>query len=190
MIKDNFQRPLQDNLKYLKMKITLNSVVSLSYDLYAGDAGAEKNFVESATSENPMTFIFGIGGLIPTFEANVDGLTIGDKFAFDINAADAYGNREDNALVELPKDVFMMDGKVEEGLLEVGNMVPMSDNQGNRLIGKILEVNETNVKMDFNHELAGKDLRFEGEILEVREATAEELDHGHVHDGDGHHHAH
>ena len=190
MIRELFLRPLHFTIKYLRMKIKMNAVVSLSYDLYAGDQGAEKSFVESANAENPLTFIFGLGGLIPTFEANVDGLVKGDKFAFDIPAADAYGIREDNALVELPIDVFMMDGKIEEGLLEVGSMIPMSDNDNNRLIGKVIEVTDANVKMDFNHELAGKDLRFEGEVLDVREATAEEIDHGHVHDGDGHHHAH
>jgi FKBP-type peptidyl-prolyl cis-trans isomerase SlyD len=73
-------------------------------------------------------------------------------------------------------------------MFQVGAMIPMSDNEGNHLSGKILSITDENVQMDFNHPLAGTDLHFEGSILEVRAATQEELDHGHVHGEHGHQH--
>lgn len=169
------------------MKITKNTVVSLTYDLQVSDAQHEKTFVEKADQANPLVFLFGAGGLIPAFENNVDGLTVGDKFEFEIPAAEAYGLADENAVVALPKDVFKVDGKVDTEMLQVGNVLPMSDEEGNRLNGRIVEVTDDQVIMDFNHPLAGKDLHFKGEVVGVREAAPEEISHGHVHH-DGHHH--
>jgi FKBP-type peptidyl-prolyl cis-trans isomerase SlyD len=73
-------------------------------------------------------------------------------------------------------------------MFQVGAMIPMSDSEGNHMQGKIVEVDEENVKMDFNHPLAGTDLHFQGEILDIREATEDELAHGHVHGEHGHQH--
>lgn len=73
-------------------------------------------------------------------------------------------------------------------MLTVGNFVPMQDNEGNPLEGKIVEVNSEHVKMDFNHPLAGKTLHFTGKIVDLRDATEDELNHGHVHGPHGHHH--
>jgi len=72
--------------------------------------------------------------------------------------------------------------------LFVGNDIPMQNNEGQTLMGKVLEITDDKVKMDFNHPLAGLDLFFKGEILDVRKATAEEIEHGHVHGPEGHHH--
>ena len=96
---------------------------------------------------------------------------------------DAYGPVIDNAIVHVPKNIFEIDGKIDENILQVGNMVPMMDKEGRRLNGKILEIEDEVVKMDFNHPMAGEDLHFQGEVTEVRDATEEELNHGHVHQG-------
>ena len=90
--------------------------------------------------------------------------------------------------MDLPISTFTVDGEVRKDMLNIGQVVPMQDQNGNPLNGTVMEVADDKVKMDFNHMLAGKELNFTGEILEVREATQAELDHGHVHGPDGHEH--
>ena len=159
-----------------------NSVVSIVYELRSGSQEGE--VVEALTPENPLTFIFGTGGLLPKFEENLSGLTSGDNFEFLLNSEDAYGPVVESAVVHVPKNIFEVDGKVDENLLKVGNMVPMMDAEGRRMNGKILTIDAEAVQMDFNHPMAGNDLFFKGEVTEVREASEEELNHGHTH-GDG-----
>jgi FKBP-type peptidyl-prolyl cis-trans isomerase SlyD len=171
------------------MKITKNTVVSVTYDLEVSDAQNSKSFVERADETHPLVFLFGSGGLIPAFEAELDGKVVGDAFDFEIQASQGYGLKDENAVATLPKSVFIVDGKLDEDVLKVGNVVPMSDQDGNKMDGLILEIKENEVVMDFNHPLAGKNLHFKGKVIEVREAVAEEISHGHVHQhGDHHHH--
>ncbi len=159
-----------------------NNIVSIVYELRSGSQEGE--VVEALTPENPLTFLFGTGGLLPKFEENLSGLTSGDNFEFLLNTEDAYGPVVESAVVHVPKSIFVVDGKVDENLLKVGNMVPMMDAEGRRMNGKILTIDEEAVQMDFNHPMAGNDLFFKGQVSEVREATEEELTHGHVH-GEG-----
>lgn len=168
------------------MKIDKNKVVSLLYELHVGNANGE--LVEKVDPAEPFVFIFGTGGLLPEFESNLLGKEAGDKFEFGIKSENAYGNIALEAIVDLPKSIFMVNGELATEMLQVGNMVPMRDQQGHPLHGKVLAVEIETVKMDFNHPMAGKDLFFTGEILEVRNATEEELCHGHVHGPGGHHH--
>jgi len=155
------------------MKVETNKVISLSYELKV-----DGEVIETVNADKPMQFIFGSGYLLPKFEANVNGKKVGDTFEFSLAAADAYGETNPDAIVELPKDIFMVEGKIEEGLLTVGSVLPMSDAQGNRLNGTIEEVRDDVVVMDFNHPLAGADLHFKGKVEEVRDATQEELTNG------------
>jgi FKBP-type peptidyl-prolyl cis-trans isomerase SlyD len=171
------------------MKITKNTVVSVTYDLEVSDAENSKSFVERADETHPLVFLFGSGNLIPAFEDHLNGLSVGDTFEFEIEAAKGYGLKDESAVATLPKSIFVVDGKLDDEVIKVGNMVPMSDQDGNKMDGKILEVKENEVIMDFNHPLAGKNLHFKGTVTEVREAVAEEISHGHVHQhGDHHHH--
>jgi FKBP-type peptidyl-prolyl cis-trans isomerase SlyD len=148
------------------MKIGEKTFVSLSYTLKVG-----KETVDSATKESPLEFVFGAGYLLPKFEENIAGLRKGDKFEFTLTPAEGYGETIEDAVVELPKDIFMVDGTIEDGLLEIGNQIPMSTADGQHLIGTVKEVGAENVTMDFNHPMAGKTLDFSGEIVDVREAT-------------------
>jgi FKBP-type peptidyl-prolyl cis-trans isomerase SlyD len=91
-------------------------------------------------------------------------------------------------VVQIPKQVFEIDGKVDDQMLEVGNYLPMADNEGNHMQAKVVEVGDEMVTMDFNHPLAGMVMHFEGKVEDVRPATAEELSHGHVHGDGGHQH--
>lgn len=155
------------------MNISENKVVSLSYTLVVED-----DVIETVTAEKPMQFIFGAGYLLPAFEQQVAGKEVGEAFNFTLSAKDGYGEIDPEAVVELPKDIFKVNGKIEEGLLVEGKVVPMQDSQGNRLNGVVNEVKDQLVVMDFNHPLAGCALNFTGTVVAVREATEKELTDG------------
>jgi len=155
------------------MKIGTNKVVALSYTLVV-----DGEVMETVKADKPMEFIFGTGYLLPKFEENVLNKEVGDSFEFKLTAKEGYGEDNPDAIVELPKDMFMVDGQIEEGLLTVGNILPMQDSEGNRLQGSIDEIKDDVVVMNFNHPLAGADLHFSGTVVAVREASTEELNHG------------
>lgn len=161
------------------MVVTKNKVVSLTYELRLDNAKGE--IVESLTEDSPLTFLFGSGGLLPKFEENIDGLQVGEDFDFNLIAKDAYGDVNENAIVKVPVTAFEVDGKIDQNMLKIGNKIPMQDASGNKLTGIIQEISTENVTMDFNHPLAGNALFFRGKITEIREATEEELTHGHAH---------
>ncbi|MDR2891352.1 MAG: FKBP-type peptidyl-prolyl cis-trans isomerase, partial [Alistipes sp.] len=122
----------------------------------------------------PLKFAYGMGMLLPKFEEAIANLEPGAEFAFTLTPTEGYGEVISEALVELPKNVFEVNGEVEAGLLEVGNMIPMADQQGNRLMGRVVAVSEV-VTMDFNHPMAGKTLNFTGKVVDVRELSPEDL---------------
>ena len=165
------------------MVIEKDKVVSLTYELKLANNSNE--IVEKVNPNNPLQFLLGHGNLLPKFEANLTGLKIGDAFDFVLTSEEAYGNVSSEAIVELPKTVFMVDGQIDDNLLTLGNVVPMMDQSGNRFNGTVKELTEEMVKMDFNHPLAGEALHFKGEVVDVREATDEELEHGHIHQSHG-----
>jgi len=106
-----------------------------------------------------------------------------------IEAANGYGVRNDQDIAAIPTESFKdEEGNIDTEMIKPGNVLPMVDQNGNRFQGIVLEVTEEQVIMDFNHPLAGKDLHFSGSVANIREATAEEIEHGHVHGPDGHHH--
>lgn len=155
------------------MKIEKNKVVALSYTLEV-----EGDIIETVNADKPMEFIFGTGYLLPKFEENIAGKSIGDDFSFTLTASEGYGEVNKDAIVELPVDMFKIDGKVEEGLLTVGNVLPMQDSDGNRLQGAIDEIKDDVVVMNFNHPLAGSSLNFKGSVVSVRDASENELTNG------------
>ena len=170
------------------MTIGNKTVVSVSYVLTSKTTGPE-NLVEKTDNDHPFVFLYGAGGLLEDFEKNLAGKKAGDRFDFHITAAKGYGIKDENYVVNIPVDAFKgEDGTMDKESVKVGNTLPMVDNEGNRMQGLIEEVTEEHVRMDFNHPLAGHDLHFTGEVLEVRHATDEELAHGHVHGPGGHHH--
>ncbi|MCF0173413.1 MAG: FKBP-type peptidyl-prolyl cis-trans isomerase [Bacteroidales bacterium] len=152
------------------MEIGNNKVVSLVYQLEIEGAIAD-----SCTAERPLEFIFGQGYLLPKFEANIAGKKVGDPFDFRLTAAEGYGEVDPQAVVDLPKNIFEIEGKFADDIIFVGNVVPMMNNMGGVMQGKVLAITADKVTMDFNHPMAGKDLHFTGSILTVREATEEEL---------------
>jgi FKBP-type peptidyl-prolyl cis-trans isomerase SlyD len=168
------------------MQITKNTVVSLSYILKRDNADGE--IIEETRAGDPLMFLYGNGQMLPKFEEHLSLLKTGDDFEFTLSSEDAYGEMDQDAIIDLDKSIFMVDGKVDEEMLAIGNVIPMRDDQGNMLQGMVVNVTEKSVRMDFNHPMAGNTLHFTGNIIEVRSATAEELSHGHAHGAGGHHH--
>jgi len=166
--------------------IEKNKVVSLHYRLRKDNNTGE--LIEETYNAKALTFLYGVGGMIPKFEAEIADLKEKDNFSFGIEAKDSYGEFDESAIVDLDIDIFKVDGKLDENAIKVGGMVPMKNAEGHRVDGKVAAITDSHVKMDFNHPLAGQNLHFEGEIIELRDATAEEIQHGHVHQPEHHHH--
>lgn len=170
------------------MKVEKNNVISLTYSLRIPDSDGEMDVVEVVTEEDPMYFIQGISGLPEGFENQIEGLVAGDTFAFTVSAEEGYGEFDEDAIVDLPKSVFQMEDVNQEELLQIGNIIPMTNEDGERMHGQVMEIKDDVVIMNFNHPLAGKEMQFEGQIISIRPATPEEISHGHVHGAGGVHH--
>ena len=158
------------------MKIEKDRVVRFHYTV--SEAGAS---VESSKDRDPLAILIGHGNIIPGLEKAMDGHEAGDAFAADVPAAEAYGEKREGLTQRVPKKHF------EGQRLEPGMQVVLNTNFGPRAV-TIEKVGMTVVDVDLNHPMAGKDLSFDIEIVDVREASAEELEHGHVHGDGGHHH--
>ncbi len=152
------------------MKIAEKTFVSLSYQLTV-----DGQIVETTTAEQPMSFMFGIGQLLPSFEANIIGKEEGEEFAFKLEAKDAYGEHNPQYVIALPKEIFMQDGVIPEGVFVVGNRITLNDPQGNISPAVIVEIKEDCVMADLNPPMAGKDLEFKGRVEAVRAATDEDF---------------
>ena len=165
------------------MSINSNTVVSLTYELHTTTPEGQQVFVEKANEDQPLVFLFGVGMMLPKFEEHLLGLNVGDEYSFELSPADGYGEIDATAHVDLPIDMFAEAGG---DLPNVGDVIPLQDNQGNQFRAGVTGVSETQISVDLNHPMAGKNLIFAGKILTVREATADELNHGHAHGADGH----
>lgn len=188
------------------MRIEPNRAGIIAYRIHINNQHGE--LLEEASVQSPRTMLFGTGRLMKSFEEKLSGLRSGDQFEFVIPAAEAFGDYKEEMLMELPLTAFMVNGELRQGTLEVGRTVPMMDSEGNPFDGRVIEIRESSVMMDFNHPLAGKSLFTTGEIINVREATYEELNpkvggcgcgtpddaccgssNGHHHHDHDHHHA-
>ena len=145
------------------MKVEQNKMVAVDYKLTV-----DGKIADQSRPGQPLEFIFGTGMLLPKFEEAILGKEPGDKVSFTLEPKDGYGEVIEEAIVNLPKNIFMVDGKLAEEILFEGSQVPMSDAQGNRMMGIVKEVGEETVKMDFNHPMAGKTLNFEVELLGIK----------------------
>ncbi len=159
------------------MKIEKDRVVRFHYSV--AEAGQEP--VETSRDREPLAILFGHGNIIPGLEKAMDGREAGDTFKADVAAADAYGERREGMTQRVPKKHF------GEQKLGVGQQVVLNTSFGPRAV-TIEKVGMSVVDVDLNHPMAGKDLQFDIEIVEVREAQAEEIEHGHVHGDGGHQH--
>jgi FKBP-type peptidyl-prolyl cis-trans isomerase SlyD len=166
------------------MKVEANKVVKIIYELEIGDEN-DREMLEIVEEDEPMVFIQGMSGLPEAFEVQINSLQAGDEFKFSVDASEGYGVPDPEAIIDFPIENFKIEeGEIPEGMLEIGNMIPFSNEDGNKMNGRIIEVTEETVILDFNHPLAGQNMHFTGKVLAVRDATNEEIAHGHVH-GEG-----
>lgn len=163
------------------MQVDYHRVVGVSYQLKLQDEEGEFEVVEVVEKDDPMYFIWGASGLPELFEQNLKGLSPGDTFQFRIPPDEGYGEVDPEAIVDLPRSLFESEGLNTDELLVLGNSIPMTNEDGHRLTGVVVDLQKDSVTLDFNHPLAGREMDFSGAIVSVREATPSELDHGHVH---------
>lgn len=154
----------------------MNNYIAVSYKLFVTFRGEEERLQEQRTEDEPFIFITGIGNVLPPFEKHVDGLQTGDSVDFTIQPQDAFGEYDEQRVIELPVNAFLNEeGKLDQRFFFEGNVVPMSDGQGGEYLATILKITDNSVTADLNHPRAGASMRFEGRILEHRPATDEEV---------------
>mgnify|MGYP001014293538 CR=1 FL=1 len=159
------------------MKIEKDRVVRFHYTV--SEAGQEP--IETSKDRDPLAILIGHGNIIPGLEAAMMDKEAGESFSADVEAAQAYGERREGLSQRVPKKHF---GTTR---LQPGMQVVLQTNFGPRAV-TVEKIGMSVVDVDLNHPMAGKDLHFDVEIIEVREASEEEIAHGHVHGDGGHHH--
>lgn len=148
--------------------------ISVGYELHSILDGVEE-FVEKTEDARPLTFYTGCEMTIPAFEEKVINATAGEKLEFNLTKEQAYGLFIPENVLDLDKALFSPEGTFDAENVFIGATIPLQNEEGNRFMGKVLEISDDKVKVDLNHPLAGKELKFKVEILESREATEEEV---------------
>ena len=156
------------------MQITKNKVAAIHYTLRDN----EGNIIDTSDGRDPLNYLHGAGNLIAGMEEGLEGKSKGDKLQLKIEPAKGYGEKDPAMIQEVPRSAF--------GDQDVRKGMKFSTNHGN--VVTVTEVGLESVTVDANHELAGVELNFDVEVMEVRNATNEEISHGHVHGPGGHHH--
>src|SRR5690554_1371634 len=160
------------------MNISENCVAAFHYTL----TDSSGKVLDSSEGQEPLAYLHGAGNIIPGLENALLGKTVGDKLNVSVSASEAYGERDESMIQELPSNMFSGIDNIEVG------MEFHAETEHGLQVVTVTKVEGDQVTIDGNHPLAGVDLNFDVEITEVREASEEELDHGHVHGAGGHHH--
>lgn len=158
-----------------------NVVVTMNYSL-----SIDGEVVDSSEGEDndPIIFLQGAGQIISGLEKSIYGLKVGDKKSVTVDPKDGYGDIDPESIVEVPKDEFPKDFPLELGVEITVNADDEDEEGDGEMEATIVAVNDSTVTLDFNHPLAGKTLNFDVHIMDIREATTEEIEHGHVHGDD------
>ena len=178
---------MQDN----NAKVAPGMYVELGYDLYEIAPDGTQVTVHQTDADDPERIIFGVTeGVLEPLEKALDGLKVGEAFDVTVTSEKAFGAYDKEKVIDLDREIFVVDGIFDSETVKVGAAVPMMTSEGYRIMGRVLNISGDKVTMDFNHPLAGRDVRFCGKVLAVRPATEEELhpvhhgcgcgcDHGH-----------
>ena len=161
------------------MPLKPDQVVTIAYNL-TDESGA---LIDSATHDQPFAFLSGQGQILPRLEEKIGTMLIGGKNKVTLEPVDGYGEYQEAAIQSVPRKEFPGDTEIKEGMSFVANSP-----DGHQMPFVIKEIAGEEIKIDFNHPLAGKTLNFDLELLDIRDATQEEKSHGHVHGAGGHHH--
>jgi len=165
------------------LNIGKDTIVNFHYRL----SDNQGNELESSRDGEPVAYLHGHRGIIRGLEDAMEGRKKGDSFSADISAALAYGPRREDAVQRVPIKHLLLPKASNKAKLSKGMQVKINTSEGPRDVS-VVKVGKFNVDVDSNHPLAGKDLHFDVEVVDVREASAEELAHGHAHGPGGHHH--
>ncbi|MCW8919531.1 MAG: peptidylprolyl isomerase [Gammaproteobacteria bacterium] len=160
------------------MQISANMVVSIDYTL-TDDQGT---VIDSSEGRDPLAYIQGVGNIIPGLERALEGKAKGDSLKVTIPPKDGYGERSDELTQQVPKHLFEGDTEIEAGM----QFQTMSEH-GPQVV-TVVAVDDEHVTVDANHPLAGENLNFDVTVVDIRPASEEELEHGHVHGPEGHAH--
>jgi FKBP-type peptidyl-prolyl cis-trans isomerase SlyD len=160
------------------MNIAKDNVVTMHYTL----TSPQGEVLDSSQGRDPLAYLHGHGNLIPGLESRIEGKAAGTKMTVEVPAAEGYGEHDPKKTIPAKRSQFPAEAKIEEGMQFQAN-----GPQGPMVV-RVMEINGEDVTLDANHPLAGVDLKFEIEVIEVRAGTAEEIDHGHVHGPGGHQH--
>jgi FKBP-type peptidyl-prolyl cis-trans isomerase SlyD len=158
------------------LKVQDGQIVAMDYALHI-----DGELVDSSDGQEPLEFLQGAGNIIPGLEEALYGMAIGENKKVTVSPADGYGELDPEAFVEVPRAEFPT-----EIPLEIGTEIQVTDESGNPMFARIDSLSAEAVKLDFNHPLAGKTLNFDVTIIALRDATEEEMEHGHAHDGHEH----
>lgn len=161
------------------MALMMNKVITINYTL----KDKEGNLLDSTDNGGPFSFITGNMQVLPGLEEALVSMIIGSKKNIKLAAADAYGEYDENAIQKVNRSLFP-----EEAELETGMTYFAHSSEGQHIQFVITKIENDDITVNFNHPLAGKNLEFDVELLDVRDATPEEISHGHVHGPGGHHH--
>ena len=161
------------------MTISERKVVSIHYKV--ADAASAEVF-DSSEGGDPMIYLHGAQNVIPGLEQALEGKAVGDEFVVTVEPADAYGDYSEDRIQQVPIEAFEQMEKIEPG------MVVSAQSEEGQITLMVTEVDETTVTVDANHPLAGKSLTFDVKVEAIRDASEEEMEHGHVHGAGGHHH--
>lgn len=161
------------------MESNKNKFIRVSYSLYDTTKEGDGNevLIEKTDDQRPFIFVSGMGATLPAFENEILKCEQGEEFDFELTPDQAYGEHIEERVIELDKQIFTVNGQFDAQHVKVGAILPLQNEDGNRFLGLVLAISDDKVKIDLNHPLSGKRLNFCGEILESRDATAEEVAH-------------
>lgn len=159
------------------MQVSDNKAVTIHYTLTNPDG----DVIDSSRGGEPLSYIHGIGALVPGLERELEGKSAGDNIVVSVSPEEGYGEKSEQLIQAVPKELFHIDGDIE-----VGMRFHAEAEHGIELV-EVVAVGEDTVTIDANHPLAGQTLNFDVDIVGVRDATTDELEHGHIHGEDGCH---
>ncbi|MEJ1297766.1 MAG: peptidylprolyl isomerase [Candidatus Sedimenticola sp. (ex Thyasira tokunagai)] len=160
------------------MTIDVNKAVSLAYTL----TDNEGTIIDQST-DGSFEYLHGASNIIPGLESALAGKKVGDKLGVAVEPADGYGERNEEMIQVVGRDMFNPEDEINPGM-----QFQAQSPDGHMMMVTVVEVTDESVTIDGNHPLAGVNLNFDVEVMGLRDATAEEIEHGHIHSPDGHDH--
>ena len=157
------------------MENKTNKLIAAHYQLFTINDNGERKLVEETSQDQPFVFITGFGAALDALEEQLENLERGAKFDFELDKDKAFGEYEPKRVIDLNKEMFVVDGHFDSKNIFKGAQIPLKNEDGNFFIATVLEIGSDKVKVDLNHPLAGNKLNFKGYIIENREATKEDL---------------